>query len=184
MNCVLRGLTWICCQVYLDDVVIFTKGTASRHVVELAVVMERLAEAGLSLKATKCSFATTNMEYLGHDLTPDGIKPTERLIRAITEFPKPEDEAAVRRFVALAGYFRRFMPEFGSKMAPLTRLLRKTSEWSWGEPQDEAFAWAKAWLSKKPVLIYPDYRLLFKLTTDASKTGLGAVLSQDQGQGD
>lgn len=184
MDCVLRGLTWICCLVYLDDVVIFTKGSVSRHVVELAVVLERLAEAGLSLKATKCSFATTTMEYLGHDLTPEGIKPTNRLIKAITDFPRPQDEAAVRRFVALAGYYRRFMPDFGSKMAPLTTLLRKSTEWSWGEPQEEAFTWAKAWLSQKPVLIYPDYRLPFKLTTDASKTGLGAVLSQDQGHGD
>ncbi|GMF18400.1 unnamed protein product [Phytophthora fragariaefolia] len=76
------------------------------------------------------------------------------------------------------------MPEFGTKMAPLTTLLRKSSTWTWGERQEEAFTWAKTWLSTKPVLIYPDYRLPFKLTTDASKTGLGAVLSQDQGSGD
>ncbi|GMF50460.1 unnamed protein product [Phytophthora fragariaefolia] len=69
-------------------------------------------------------------------------------------------------------------------MAPLTKLLRKTSEWQWGPEQEQAFSWAKAWLSTKHVLIYPDYGLSFKLTTDASKTGLGAVLSQDQGNGD
>ncbi|GMF28491.1 unnamed protein product [Phytophthora fragariaefolia] len=162
----------------------FHAGTVARHVVELAVVLERLAEAGLSLKAAKCFFAATSMEYLGHDLTPEGIRSTSRLIKAIVEFPKLNDEAAVRRCVALAGYYRRFMPEFGSRMAPLTMLLRKTSGWTWGEKHDGAFAWAKAWLSTKPVLIYPHYRLPFKLTTDASKTGLGAVLSQDQGKGD
>lgn len=184
MNCVLRGLTWVCCLVYLDDVIIFTRGSVARHVVELAVVLERLAEAGLSLKATKCTFAATSMEYLGHDLTPEGIKPTSRLVKAVTDFPRPTNETEVRRFVALAGYYRRFMPEFSSRMAPLTKLLRKTSEWTWGDSQEEAFAWAKAWLSKRPVLIYPDYTLPFKLTTDASKTGLGAVLSQDHGSGD
>ncbi|KAE8964660.1 hypothetical protein PR001_g28983 [Phytophthora rubi] len=184
MDCVLRGLTWICCLVYLDDVVIFTKGTVAQHVVELAVVLERLAEAGLSLKASKCSFATTKMEYLGHDLTPNGIQPTDRLIKAIVDFPRPEDDVQVRRFVALAGYYRRFVPDFGAKMSPLTSLLRKGTEWACGAPQEEVFTWAKAWLSQKPVLIYPDYRLPFKLTTDASKTGLGAVLSQDQGHGD
>eukprot|EP00644_Phytophthora_capsici_P011974 jgi/Phyca11/106616/e_gw1.12.76.1 len=134
MDCVLRGLTWICCLVYLDDVIIFTKGTVAQHVVELAVVLERLAEAGLSLKASKCSFATTRMEYLGHDLTPDGVRPTDRLVKAIVNFPKPKDEAEVRRFMVLAGYYRRFVPEFGSKMAPLTSLLRKSSEWDWGPP--------------------------------------------------
>ncbi|KAE8882649.1 hypothetical protein PF005_g24999 [Phytophthora fragariae] len=69
-------------------------------------------------------------------------------------------------------------------MSPLTQLLRKTTEWEWGSEQEEAFVWAKAWLSRKPVLIYPDYRLPFKLSTDASKTGLGSILSQDQGKGD
>lgn len=184
INCVLRGLTWVCCLVYLDDVIIFTSGSVAKHVVELAVELERLAEAGLSLKATKCSFAATSMEYLGHDLTPEGIKPTSRLVKAIIDFPTPRNDVEVRRFVALAGYYRRFMPDFGSRMAPLTSLLRKTSVWRWGQEQDEAFLWAKAKLSVKPVLIYPDYTLPFKLTTDASKTGLGAVLSQDQGQGD
>ncbi|KAJ8569559.1 hypothetical protein ON010_g5700 [Phytophthora cinnamomi] len=184
MDCVLRGLTWICCLVYLDDVVISSRGTIARHVVELAVVLERLVEAGLSLKAAKCSFAATRLECLGHDLTTAGIQPTDRLVKAIVDFPWPTDGAQVRRFVALAGYYRRFVPEFGAKLSPLTRLLRKTSDWEWGATQEEAFAWAKAWLSTKPVLIYPDYSLPFKLTTDASKAGLGAVLSQDQGRGD
>lgn len=96
MNCVLRGLTWVCCLVYLDDVIIFTRGSVARHVVELAVVLERLAEAGLSLKATKCTFAATSMEYLGHDLTPEGIKPTSRLVKAVTDFPRPTNETEVR----------------------------------------------------------------------------------------
>ncbi|OWZ21257.1 Gag-pol fusion protein [Phytophthora megakarya] len=144
IDCVLRGLTWVCCLVYLDDVIIFTKGSVTQHVVELAIVLERLSEAGLSLKASKCSFATTRMKYLGHDLMPEGIKPMERLVGAIVDFSTPTDDTQVRRFVALTGYYRRFVPEFGTRM---------------------------------PVLIYPDYRLPFKLTTDASKTGLGAINS-------
>jgi len=101
--------------VYLDDVIIFTKGTVAEHVVELAVVLERLAQAGLSLKAAKCSFAATQMEYLGHDLTQEGIKPTNRLVKSIVDFPVPKDNVQVRRFVALAGYYRRFVPEFGAR---------------------------------------------------------------------
>ncbi|KAK1930032.1 Retrovirus-related Pol polyprotein from transposon 297 [Phytophthora citrophthora] len=167
MDCVLRGLTWVCCLVYLDDVVILTKRSVTQHVVELAVVLERLAEAGLSLKVSKCSFATTRMEYLGHDLTPEGIQPTPRLVKAIVDFPTPTDDSQVRRVVALAGYYRRFVPEFGTKMAPLTCLLHRSQDWIWGPAQEEAFVWAKAWLSQNPVLIYPDYSLPFKLTTDA-----------------
>ncbi|GMF50237.1 unnamed protein product [Phytophthora fragariaefolia] len=123
------------------------------------------------------------MEYLGHELTTEGIQPTARLVKAVADFPRPTDAAGVRRFVTLTGYYRRFVPSFGARMSPLTKLLRKTSEWKL-EAEQEAFEWTKAWLSRKPVLIYPDYRLPFKLTSDASKAGLGAVLSQDQGHGD
>ncbi|GMF19541.1 unnamed protein product [Phytophthora fragariaefolia] len=118
------------------------------------------------------------------DETLEALHGTQRLVKAIVEFPTPPDEAQVRRFVALAGYYRRFVPGFGAKMAPLTKLLRQTNKWQGGTEQEQAFSWAKAKLSTKHVLIYPDYRLSFKLTTDASKTGLGAVLSQGQGNGD
>ncbi|KAJ8524652.1 hypothetical protein ON010_g16465 [Phytophthora cinnamomi] len=126
MDCVLRGLTWVSCLVYLDDVIVFTKGSVARHVVELAVVLERLAEAGLSLKVSKCSFAATRMEYLGHELSPDGVRPLGRLVQAVQDFAVPSDADEVRRFVALAGYYRRFIRDFGARMTPLTRLLRKT----------------------------------------------------------
>ncbi|POM73982.1 LOW QUALITY PROTEIN: Retrovirus-related Pol Polyprotein [Phytophthora palmivora] len=73
MDAVLRGLSWQCCMVYLDDIIIYTKGTFERHIVELTVVLERLANAGLSLKPEKCSFAKQRLEYLGHELTKSGI---------------------------------------------------------------------------------------------------------------
>ncbi|OWY91049.1 Gag-pol Polyprotein [Phytophthora megakarya] len=80
MNGVLRELTWSTCLVYLDDIVIFTKGGIERHIVELACVLERLAAAGLSLR--KCVFAAESMEYLGHTLSSKGVQPVDRLIRA------------------------------------------------------------------------------------------------------
>jgi hypothetical protein len=101
-------------------------------VVELAVVLERLSAAGLNLKASKCSFAATHMAYLGHDLTTSGIQPTQRLVTAVVDFPRPTDAVEVRRFVALAGYYRRFMPSFGARMSPLTKLLRKKVGWRTG----------------------------------------------------
>lgn len=184
MDAVLRGLTWQCCLVYLDDVIIYTKGNVARHVVELAAVLERLSKAGLSLKAAKCSFGTTRLEYLGHELDAEGTRPLERLIKSVREIPVPTDEASVKRFVHMAGFYRRFIPNFGSKAAPLTKLLRKSSEWQWGEPQQLAFEQLKRELAEKPVLAYPDFTKPFKLVTDASVVGLGAALMQDQGRGD
>lgn len=184
MDKVLRGLSWQCCLVYLDDVIIYTKGNIARHVVQLSAVLERLSQAGLSLKAAKCSFGTTHLEYLGHELDEEGVRPLDRLVKSVREFPTPTDETSVKRFVHMAGSYRRFIANFGSKAAPLTKLLCKSSEWQWGEAQQSAFERLKRELIQKPLLVYPDFSKPFKLVTDASVVGLGAALMQDQGQGD
>ncbi|POM62689.1 Gag-pol fusion protein [Phytophthora palmivora] len=183
MNGVLRGLTWTTCLVYLDDIVIFTRGGIERHIVELATVLERLSCAGLTLKLKKCKFASKSMEYLGHELGEDGVRPLDRLITAVRDFPRPKDAVEAKRFVHLAGYYRKFVEGFGSMMAPITKLLRKNANWSWSDEQEIAFEQVKAILIKKPLLIYPDFRLPFRVVTDASKIGLGACLMQDKGSG-
>ncbi|KAL4172067.1 hypothetical protein KRP22_007241 [Phytophthora ramorum] len=183
MNGVLRGLTWTTCLVYLDDIVVYTRGGIERHIVELATVLERLSVAGLTLKLKKCMFATTSMEYLGHELSTQGVRPVERLVKSVSEFPRPNNPVDVKRFVHLAGYYRKFIEAFGSIMAPMTRLLKKDSVWEWTENQEFAFERVKAALTTKPLLVYPNFELPFRLVTDASKIGLGTCLMQDQGRG-
>lgn len=183
MNGVLRGLTWQTCLVYLDDIVIFTRGGIERHIAQVAAVLERLAVAGLTLKLRKCVFAAKSMEYLGHLLSGEGVRPVERLIHAVREFPRPRDPVEIKRFVHLAGYYRKFVDSFGSIVAPLTRLLKKDARWEWTEDQEFAFERVKAALTAEPLLIYPNFALPFRLVTDASMVGLGACLMQDQGRG-
>jgi hypothetical protein len=183
MNGVLRWLTWTTCLVYLDDIIVFTRGGIERHVVELASVLDRLATAGLTLKLKKCMFATTSMEYLGHELSCKSVRPVQRLVTAVREFPRPRDPTEVKRFVHLAGYYRKFVEAFGSIMALQTMLLRKDVEWRWTEEQEFAFERVKVILTSKPLLIYPDFERPFRLVTDASKVGLGACLMQDWGPG-
>eukprot|EP00644_Phytophthora_capsici_P006404 jgi/Phyca11/127090/e_gw1.66.24.1 len=161
MNSVLRGLTWSTCLVYLDDIVIFTRGSIERHVLEVATVLERLEAAGLTLKLKKCRFAARSMEYLGHELSNEGVRPLQRLVTAVSEFPVPRDSVEVKRFVHLAGYYRRFVQGFGSLMAPLTKLLRKKVAWEWTAEQEKAFNEVKKILTNKPLLLYPDFRLPF-----------------------
>ncbi|KAE9262713.1 hypothetical protein PR003_g33439, partial [Phytophthora rubi] len=184
MDATLRGLTWQTCLVYLDDVIVFSKGDMGRHVVELAAVMERLANAGLSLKVSKCSFATERLEYLGHELDADGVRPMPSLVHSVQEFPVPTDVTELKRFVHMAGYYRRFVPDFARKAAPMTKLLRKGVVWRWAEPQQHAFECLKEAHTSRPLLVYPDFSRPFKLVTDASKVGLRAALTQDQGQGE
>lgn len=183
MNGVLRGLTWLTCLVYLDDIVIFTRGGVEKHVVQVAAVLERLKAAGLTLKLKKCVFAAESMEYLGHVLSADGVRPVDRLTMAVANFPTPQDPVEVKRFVHLAGYYRKFVEAFGSIAAPLTRLLKKDVEWQWTEEQQWAFERIKAALTTRPLLAYPNFSLPFRVVTDASKVGLGACLMQDQGRG-
>ncbi|KAE8990705.1 hypothetical protein PR001_g21420 [Phytophthora rubi] len=177
MDAVLRGLTWQSCLVYLDDVIIFSKGDVAQHVVHLAAVLERLAKAGLSLKASKYAFAATRLNYLGHELDADGVKPMASLVDSVATFPTPTDTTAVKRFVHMAGYYRRFVSDFASKAAPLTRLLRKGFVWRWAEPQQETFEQLKKELTQRPLLANLDFSKPFKLVTDASKVGLGAALT-------
>jgi hypothetical protein len=117
-------------------------------------------------------------------LDSDGIRPMESLVRSVREFPVPEDDKAVKRFVHLAGYYRRFIANFGSKAAPMTVLLRKGVPWEWGEKQQSAFEGLKKELTERPLLVYPDFEKPFKLVTDASMVGLGAALMQDQRKGE
>ncbi|POM73718.1 LOW QUALITY PROTEIN: Gag-pol fusion protein [Phytophthora palmivora] len=183
MNGVLRGLTWLACLVYLDDIVVFTRGGVERHVVELATVLERLSHAGLTLKLKKCKFATRTMEYLCHELSADNVRPLERLITAVRDFPTPMNDVDAKRFTHLAGYYRKFVDKFGTLIAPITKLLRKSAKWERGEAQASAFQRVKEILIMKPLLIYPDFSLPFRVMTDACKAGLGACLMQDQGKG-
>jgi len=172
MNSVLRGLTWTTCLVYLDDIVVYTRGGIERHILELACVLERLSAAGLTLNLKKCVFATRSMEYLGHELSSAGVRPLDRLITAVRDFPRPMDAVEVKRFVHLAGYYRRFVEGFGAMMAPLTKLLRKSTPWEWTEAQEGAVERVKMALTTKPLLLYPNFQLPFRLVTDASKVGL------------
>ncbi|OWZ00234.1 Retrovirus-related Pol Polyprotein from transposon 17.6 [Phytophthora megakarya] len=119
------------------------------------------------------------MEYVGHELGSDGVRPLQRLVDAVRGFPKPQDVTEVKRFVHLAGYYE----GFGSLMAPLTKLLRRTAEWEWGDAQQAAFEHVKEHLTNKPLLIYPNFQLPFMVVTNASKIGFGACLMQGHGAG-
>ncbi|OWZ06207.1 LOW QUALITY PROTEIN: Retrotransposon Polyprotein [Phytophthora megakarya] len=132
MNGVLRRLTWLTCLVYLDGIIVFTKGGIERHVVELAYIFNKLWAAGQSLKLKKCSFLTTSMECLGHHLTKDGVQPAEHLVTSVREFSEAYDNE-VKNFVHLVGYYRNCFAAFGFIVEPLTCLLKKDVEWKWSE---------------------------------------------------
>jgi len=163
--------------VYLDDIII-CNWTFEEHLNTLKEVFRRLREARLQLNPEKCRFCVNQIKYLGHIVDQEGIRTDPGKVSAITDWKVPQTIRHVRQFLGVASWYRRFIPEFATTAAPLTALTRKNAKWSWGPTEQKAFQQLKASLASSPVLACPDFSRPFVLQTDASNTGLGAVLTQ------
>ncbi|TPX45345.1 hypothetical protein SeMB42_g04060 [Synchytrium endobioticum] len=180
MDVVLSGLKWQCCLVYLDDIVIFSK-SFDGHIEDIRRVFQRLKERRLQLKSSKCHICCQEISYLGHRITPQGIRPDPAKLDAVKLFPKPMNVKEVERFLGLAGYYRRFIAQFAMIAAPLTELTKKNVPWHWTSLEETAFQDLKNRLTSDPILALPDFSrgFQFKVQTDASDVGIGAILCQE-----
>ena len=176
MDCALAGLAWNICLYYLDDIIVFS-ASWEEHLERLRAVFEQLRRANLKLGAAKCHLATREVSFLGYKVTPEGLEPEPKLMEAIEKLTPPTSFTEVRSFLGLVGYYRRFIKRFSDKAAPLNALLHKDKEWSWSLQCQEAFDLLKGEISQKPVSAYPDFTKPFRLYTDASNLGLGAILA-------
>ena len=177
METVLQGLQWRSCLVYLDDIVIFGR-SEDELIARMDEVFTRLGRAGLKLKPRKCKFFARETEYLGHVVSEAGVAVSPDKITAITEWPVPTSVTEVRSFLGTASYYRRFVQDFATVASPLHRLTDHGAQWSWEAQHQEAFDQLKRALATTPVLKYPVRDAPYVLDTDASLTGIGAVLSQ------
>ena len=177
MDRVLAGLHWETCLFYLDDIIVFSS-TWEEHLARLREVFERLRHAKLKLGAAKCTFAAKEVSYLGHRVTEEGLLPDPSLLAAIRDIPPPKTATEVRSFLGLAGYYRRYVKGFAAIAAPLHALTRKDALFHWSEDCQAAFDQLKARLTTSPITAFPDFSQEFRLYTDASTAGLGAILAQ------
>ena len=169
--------------VYLDDILIFSENIED-HWQHLRVALGRLREAKLYGRIHKCSFLKDQVEYLGFDISKEGIKPSQSKVQAILEWPTPETPRDVRSFLGLCSFYRRFVRGFSNIAAPLTELTKERRQWQWRQDNEElAFQQLKIAMTTAPVLLFPDFGRQFVLTTDASLVAVGGILQQDQGQG-
>ncbi|CAM4560493.1 unnamed protein product [Caretta caretta] len=164
---------------YLDDVAIFLDSWAD-HLEHLQKVLERIREAGLTVKAKKCQIGLNRVTYLGHQVGQGTISPLQAKVDAIQKWPVPKSKKQVQSFLGLAGYYRRFVPHYSQIAAPLTDLTKKKqpNAVQWTGKCQKAFNKLKATLMSDPVLRAPDFDKPFLVTTDASERGVGAVLMQ------
>jgi tRNA(Ser,Leu) C12 N-acetylase TAN1 len=143
-------------------------------------VLERFQKANLQLQPAKCVFAQPQVEYLGYVVSRDGISASPDKVRAVRKYPAPKDAKDVRSFLGLASFYRRLVPKFAEIAKPLTELLKKDAHFKWENRQQAAFEQLKDILCSEKVLAYPDFSKQFILTTDASRVGVAAILSQVQ----
>lgn len=181
------------CLIYLDDIIIFSKDIDS-HIERLDAVFQRLSDNNLKIKPSKCQFFKDQITYLGHVVSKDGIQTDPEKTNVVKDWPTPKSVKEVRKFLGFVGYFRRFVKGFATIARPLNNLLighplkadkqakrkAKRQPFIWGNEQEESFQQLKQKLINPPILAYADYSQPFKLHTDASKIGLGAVLYQKQ----
>jgi hypothetical protein len=169
---------------FMDDLMVSTS-TKQRHLECLRVLFQRLREVQLAARPSKCFLGFQKLEYLGHLVGQGEIRPEGEKMRRIKETPLPTTKRQVRSFLGLAGYYRRFVPNFAAIASPLTDLTKggKQGQVRWSEACEDAFNTLKDRLASGPVCCLPDFSRPFVLQTDASETGIGAVLAQDQGEG-
>ena len=183
------------CLIYLDDIIIFSSNF-EEHLEKLQAVFQRLSNNHLKLKGSKCEFFKSQVSYLGHIVSEEGIRTDPSKIEVVKTWPVPKSVKDVRQFLGFTGYYRRFIEGYSSIARPLNDLLignspkekpkkgrkpRSTgSAFIWETAQKEAFDTLINKLINPPVLAYADCRQPFKLHTDASSSGLGAVLYQNQ----
>ena len=177
MSRILHGLEWKICLVYIDDVIIFS-ADFKEHLTRLKLVFDRLREANLKLKPSKCHFACESVNYLGFVVSLEGISPDPKKLEAVKSFPTPRSVKDVRSFLGLCNYYRRFVQGFANIASPLNHLTRKNIQFVWTPECETAFAELKERLCSPPILAYPDFRVPFHLYTDASQFAIGFVLGQ------
>jgi transposase InsO family protein len=181
MGLVLVGLLWDVCLAFLDDVIVFSRDF-DQHLERLSAVLNCLAKASLKLKASKCQLFQGKVKFLDHVISAEGIATDPDKVRIVEDWPRPRNLHEVRSFLGLASYYRRFVTQFADIARPLHLLTNKGQPFVWGEAQEEAFRSLKRFLTSTPVLASPIDDAGYVLDTDASSTGLGAVLHQWQGE--
>ena len=181
-------LNLIYCLIYLDDLIVFSR-MEEEHLHQLHVIFDRLREYNLKLKPSKCSLFKEKINYLAHQVSKQGVWPSNTNLKAIAKCALLRTYTEIRAFLSLIGHNRQFVRGFMRIIQPLNEHLvgegasRKSEQVSLSEEALEAFQALKQTCMNSPVLAFAYYTKDILLETDASKEGLGAVLSQKQEDG-
>jgi hypothetical protein len=164
--------------VFIDDILVYSKNE-EEHVGHLHVVLQRLREHRLYAKLSKCDFWLKEIKLLGHTISQAGIAVDPDKVQEVMNWKPPTTVCQIQSFLGLTGYYRRFIPAFSRIVKPITELLKKEAKFVWSQKCEDAFHALRQHLTTTPVLAQPDNSKPFDVYCDASGTGLGCVLMQD-----
>lgn len=177
MNKVLGSARYSQATAYIDDVLIY--GNCVQQCLErLENVLQLLQRANLTLNLAKCDFLKDKIDYLGYEISALGVRPGDKKVQSVIDFPRPSNVHTVRQFLGLVGYFRKFVMNFAQLAHPLNKLLKRDAVWTWTDEQENSFKTLKEKLIDRPVLAIYDPNGETELHTDASKYGVGGILLQ------
>ena len=177
MDSLFKGLTFA--SAYMDDIIVFSR-TREEHVQHLRRTLQILREAGFRIKPSKCQWFKTTVNYVGHQISAEGVRAIPESAAVVLKYGKPTNVRDIRRFLGFVTYYSEYINKLAEIAEPLNRLVRKKTQFVWGKEQQEAFEKLKIIVSNPPVIALPDFEQGFKIRADASDTALGAVLEQEK----
>jgi hypothetical protein len=164
--------------VFIDDILVYSKNEDA-HTKHLHTVLQRLRDHHLYAKLSKCDFWMREIKLLGHTISQNGISVDPEKVQEVMDWKPPTTVRQIRSFLGLAGYYQRFILDFSRIAKPMTKLLKKGVKFEWSQKCEDAFHALRQHLTIAPVLAQPDNTKSFDVYCDASGTGLGCVLMQD-----
>ena len=183
INHVLKDEINECCQVYLDDIIIYSK-SLDEHIGHVRRVLQRLIDNKLVAKLSKCEFHKKELIFLGHIVSVDGVKTDPAKLEAITKWPIPTKVRELQSFLGFCNYYRKFINRFADIARPLYALTSNKIKFAWNKEAEDAFNKLKEAMVSPPVLRYPDHDKQFVVECDASNYAIGGVLSQQDENGE
>jgi hypothetical protein len=176
MNDLLRPFLRKFALVFFDDILIYSPDWQT-HLLHLQQVLQSLSAHQFYAKLSKFQFGVSSVEYLGHIISAEGVRADPSKIETMVEWPTPKNITALRAFLGLTRFYRRFVLNYATIASPLTDLL-KANSFTWSEAANAAFLSLKTAMTNLPLLTLPDFTVPFEVTTDASIHAVGAVLSR------
>lgn len=173
MNQIFRPFIGKSIVVYFDDILIYS-ASVKVHLQHIREVLTVLQTEKFFAAMAKCDFMTSSILFLGYVVSADGLSVDESKVDAVKQWPIPRNIHEVRSFHGLVSFYRHFIPNFSTIMAPITDCM-KNGKYEWTAAANEAFHQIKQKLIEAPILTLPDFSQPFELHCDASKIGIGAV---------